>query len=337
MSEEKTKIEPVEDEFGNVNAQEEVDEVIAPASGSKEGSVDVVEKGETSEDDDEDFGNFSDASFEDDTVQDEPETRTEEEQESKEDQINQCLETLFGPIPGESSVEDDVNASLEDLIKDERPHVIYEQLFSGRLHTAPFIWKHSHIRSTMLQVLGIEDDTEAKNKLEQQLTNERETPLDDSLYIKLCQVIEADNDNNNGNTMLLRDNFRYEYTPRFHQPGSLQEKLDKEEERRIPVLLNWNSQVNDTITTEQLQQYHDELCNLIDSQAIKLKSLNRIQDGLTHDKVTFENVVTNLSGHTQRLQRDEIALYNKKMGRKVTGPTRHRDSNQWKRFSWVGL
>ena len=42
-------------------------------------------------------------------------------------------------------------------------------------------------------------------------------------------------------------------------------------------------------------------------------------------------MVTNLSGHTQRLQRDEIELYNKKFGRKSLS------NRKIKRFSWAGL
>lgn len=285
--------------------------------------------------DDDDFGNFSDASFEDDTVKAQEEI--ENEQEREQSQRAQYLEMLFGPDPVTNLDQNNKDASLEALIKDERPRVIYEQLFNGRLHTSPFIWKQSHIRSAMLQVLGIKDEEEIKTQLAEQLAKEQATPLDDSLYIKLCHVIETDKDNNNGNTMILRDNFRYEYTPRFHQPGSKQEDQEREEDKRVPELLDWNKNVNESMTSEQLKRYHDELCNMIDLQALKLKALNHIQDDLTHDKVTFENVVTNLSGHTQRLQRDEIALYNKKIGRKLTGRTHHRDSNQWKGFSWVGL
>lgn len=333
MSEETVEIASSEHEFSNSEQQEALNNNQTPAL--KRGTENS-DNDSSFDDDDDDFGNFSDASFEDDTIKTEEDIENEEEREQA--QKFQCLETLFGPDPVSSSLkQDNVDIALDVLIEDERPCVIYEQLFNGRLHTSPFIWKHSHIRSAMLQVLGIKDDEEVKTRLAEQLAKEKANPLDDSLYIKLCQVVEADKNNNNGNTMILRDNFRYEYTPRFHQPGSTQEDQEKEEDIRVPMLLDWNKNVNESMTVEQLKKYHDELCNMIDLQAVKLKALNHVQDNLTHDKVTFENVVTNLSGHTQRLQRDEIALYNEKIGRKLTGHTNHRDSNQWKGFSWVGL
>lgn len=278
-------------------------------------------------DSDSDFGNFSDASIE-----------QEVGEKPTEQVIEQCLDTLFGPTSAakDDDSDDDINSNpkLIDLLKEERPHVIYEQLFSGRVHYPPFIWKHSHIRSTMLSVLGLPPDTDAKENA----TNSKQhnEPLDDSLYIQLCSVIDKDKLNTiNGTTMVLRDHFKYKYTPGFHIPGSLDEEGDElgknhKETEKILQLLNGEFDHND------LQKYHDELCNAVDSQVIKLKALTTLQQDLLNDKTTFESVVTNLSGHTQRLQRDEIALYNKKMG-KHQRISHLPSSSQRKRFSWVGL
>lgn len=294
------------------------------------------------EDDEDDFGNFSDASFEEEeSGYEEKVTSNNAPELNIQEQIDQCLDNLFGKSQDQSTDNNrhtnDDKITLQDLIKDERPHVIYEQLFNGRIQTSPFIWKRSHIRSTLLQILGIEEDN---NNVNSGSVNKKQEPLDDSLFIKLCHIIDTDKQNNNGNSMILRDNFKYEYQPRFHKPGSSQEEQGQQEDELIPGLLTTDIEKISTMDRSEFLKYHDQLCQAIDSQVVKMKTLNKCQDDLTHDKVTFENVVTNLSGHTQRLQRDEIALYNKKMGRKVSrtpSTSHHKDSNQWKRFSWVGL
>lgn len=301
---------------------------------------------------DSDFGNFSDASIEIDNPN--------EDKDDDDDitiQLDRCFNLLFNQkynfTSNNSEEEEDGNVTgrlpLEDLIKEERPHVIYDQLFSGRLHTQPFNWKRSYIRSTSLHILGIEQESEHVKKTKKQ------EPLDDSLYVKLCNLLESDAKGVHYNTMILKDYFNFIYSPRFIVPGNDNEiKEDEERDRKdgdqnnnvqstnddeneletqIPKLLNQDSKTFEIekMTNEELQKYHDKLCNAIDLLMIKLKGLNKLQTDLIQDKIIFENVVTNLSGHTQRLQRDEIELYNKKFGNKSLSNQRN------KRFSWVGL
>lgn len=348
-------------------------------------------------DSDSDFGNFSDASVEIDN--------SVEDQEKDEDsyittQLDSCLTLLFdqkhslilnsgdrgkgSDENGKDKNKTDVELfSLEDLIEEERPHVIYEQLFSGRLHTQLFNWKQSYIRSTLLHILGVEQENEENEHADISMRRKkRQEPLDDSLYIKLCHLLESDQKFIHYNTMILKDYFNFIYSPRFTQPSHdsrmEEEQLEAKRENdnqnntihstndhdydydydynfvgdddklntQIPKLLNQgndssgsgSSASGDTtlcdieeMTNDELQKYHDQLCNVIDLLMVKLKRLNKLQTDLTQDKTIFENVVTNLSGHTQRLQRDEIELYNKKFGHKLLRNQRN------KRFSWGGL
>ena len=65
------------------------------------------------------------------------------------------------------------------------------------------------------------------------------------------------------------------------------------------------------------EDYHDKLCHMIDSLINELKLLKEKEFKLEKDKHLYENLVMNLTGHTQRLQRNEIALYNKKKEKKL--------------------
>lgn len=225
-----------------------------------------------------DFGNFSDASFE------------------EQDEVERYLEQLLPkdtcePLSQRNGRE---KLGLVELLKDERPRVVYEQLVQLRPVLQPLNWNKSHLKSDLWHILRLPEQEPAAR------VPVPERPLDDSLYKKLRASLE---DKSTETNTVLRDQFRFDYSVPL-APGSLQ----FEDEDDIPGLLTQSEEnVND------LQKYHDQLCHAVDVLFGKLKQLQEQQELLISDKTTFENVVTNLTGHTQRLYRDEVALYNKKL------------------------
>ncbi|CAI4258876.1 AKH_1a_G0001880.mRNA.1.CDS.1 [Saccharomyces cerevisiae] len=257
-----------------------------------------------------DFGNFSDASVENDLYNQNSTLTT-----SSESVVDNCLNKILPK--GEFDLEEETIKNdcfkLSKLIEDERPHVIYEQLVQLDPVLQPFIWNKSHIRRNLLHILRLSDN----NGSEGVGTKREEEPLNDELFKRICDAVEKNEQTATG--LFLRDNFKIDYTPPMTLK-SLQKEEEREQEQHIPQLLMADFTSMDE---ESLRQYHDTLCKSIDFLVSKSRSLKKQQRDLLKDKTTFENVVTNLTGHTQRLQRDEIALYNKKRNKK-------------KRFSWVG-
>ncbi|AJP85816.1 BMC_2a_G0002110.mRNA.1.CDS.1 [Saccharomyces cerevisiae] len=257
-----------------------------------------------------DFGNFSDASVENDLYNQNSTLTT-----SSESVVDNCLNKILPK--GEFDLEEETIKNdcfkLSKLIEDERPHVIYEQLVQLDPVLQPFIWNKSHIRRNLLHILRLSDN----NGSEGVGTKREEEPLNDELFKRICDAVEKNEQTATG--LFLRDNFKIDYTPPMTLK-SLQKEEEREQEQHIPQLLMVDFTSMDE---ESLRQYHDTLCQSIDFLVSKSRSLKKQQRDLLKDKTTFENVVTNLTGHTQRLQRDEIALYNKKRNKK-------------KRFSWVG-
>ncbi|AJQ15678.1 CPA_1a_G0001890.mRNA.1.CDS.1 [Saccharomyces cerevisiae] len=257
-----------------------------------------------------DFGNFSDASVENDLYNQNSTLTT-----SSESVVDNCLNKILPK--GEFDLEEETIKNgcfkLSKLIEDERPHVIYEQLVQLDPVLQPFIWNKSHIRRNLLHILRLSDN----NGSEGVGTKREEEPLNDELFKRICDAVEKNEQTATG--LFLRDNFKIDYTPPMTLK-SLQKEEEREQEQHIPQLLMADFTSMDK---ESLRQYHDTLCQSIDFLVSKSRSLKKQQRDLLKDKTTFENVVTNLTGHTQRLQRDEIALYNKKRNKK-------------KRFSWVG-
>ncbi|CAI4252159.1 BAQ_1a_G0002000.mRNA.1.CDS.1 [Saccharomyces cerevisiae] len=257
-----------------------------------------------------DFGNFSDASVENDLYNQNSTLTT-----SSESVVDNCLNKILPK--GEFDLKEETIKNdcfkLSKLIEDERPHVIYEQLVQLDPVLQPFIWNKSHIRRNLLHILRLSDN----NGSEGVGTKREEEPLNDELFKRICDAVEKNEQTATG--LFLRDNFKIDYTPPMTLK-SLQKEEEREQEQHIPQLLMADFTSMDE---ESLRQYHDTLCQSIDFLVSKSRSLKKQQRDLLKDKTTFENVVTNLTGHTQRLQRDEIALYNKKRNKK-------------KRFSWVG-
>ncbi|EDO17124.1 hypothetical protein Kpol_1025p45 [Vanderwaltozyma polyspora DSM 70294] len=265
------------------------------------------EQGELNDDDDDDddnssddFGNFSDASIEQD------------EGPVDGDLINNYLDAIFPSNLYEDKSDPEIERKLVELVSDERPAVIYEQLVQLDTVLVPFIWNKSFIKSTLLHILRINDDAVDINPVME------EKPSDDSLFSRILNTI---NSNIQPTNTIMADQFKFKYIPPLTH-RSLIEEEEKEQESNIPRLIAMDvDSLESNSAVSELQQYHDQLCNAIDLLYVKLKVLSKHENDLIRDKTTFENVVTNLTSHAQRLHRDEIANYNKKK--------KHR-------YSWIG-
>ncbi|EJS44574.1 YBL010C [Saccharomyces arboricola H-6] len=279
---------------------------------NKEARVESIENGSDAESDtSDDFGNFSDASMENDLCNQDSAVTI-----SSESVVDSCLNKILpnGDFHLQKvAIKNDGCLKLSELIEDERPHVIYEQLVELDPVLQPLIWNKSHIRRNLLHILRLSDNDGSEDVSRKK----QEEPLDDELFKRICDIVEKNEQTATG--LFLRDNFKIDYTPPMTLK-SIQIEEEREQEQHIPQLLSANFTNMDE---ESLRQYHDMLCQSIDFLVSKSKFLKKKQQDLLKDKTTFENVVTNLTGHTQRLQRDEIALYNKKRNKK-------------KRFSWAG-
>ncbi|KAL3231694.1 Uncharacterized protein RNJ44_00229 [Nakaseomyces bracarensis] len=245
------------------------------------------------EEEDDDFGDFE-AVADDRTV------------------VAECVGELIAE-EGLKAVKVDDNVQLEDLFLEERSRIIYEQLVELRTVLQPFSWRKSHMRSHLLHVLRLDEHGSGEDSGESDL-------VDDSLYLRINSLLaRLTPEQTSGSSLILRDQFKYSYAPPMTHHSMQLEEVEYQE-KQIPQLLMVRPE---TLPKKELEEYHDQICNAIDALIVALKQLEVRQSNLTSDKTTFENVVTNLTGHTQRLQRDEIALYNK-------------HKNRRKRFSWIG-
>ncbi|KAG0669509.1 hypothetical protein C6P45_003741 [Maudiozyma exigua] len=273
----------------------------------------VASRHTASSNDDDDFGNFSDASFESENSVN----------ESSEVMIDDAINDIFGKkdIVYDNN-KDDNKVELIDLLADERPNVIYHELIDSDNRNIPaFMWNQSNLRATVLHILRLKDPLIESNKNNMRLPIEPVT-LDDSLFKKIMNFVQETDIPVKESALLLKEQFSINYLPPLTQP-SLADDYNLELKNRIPTLLKLQDNDNNDKTSEN---YHDTLCNAIDLLIVELRSLHEKQLQLETDKQTYERVITNLSGHTQRLQRDEIAMFNRKKSQ----------YKKWHRFSWSG-
>lgn len=174
-----------------------------------------------------DFGNFSDASVENDLYNQNSTLTT-----SSESVVDNCLNKILPK--GEFDLEEETIKNdcfkLSKLIEDERPHVIYEQLVQLDPVLQPFIWNKSHIRRNLLHILRLSDN----NGSEGVGTKREEEPLNDELFKRICDAVEKNEQTATG--LFLRDNFKIDYTPPMTLK-SLQKEEEREQEQHIPRLL----------------------------------------------------------------------------------------------------
>lgn len=223
-----------------------------------------------SSDSDSDFGDFDQGSVH---------TNSEDENPNSVSTLTELIERTLGK-PKFPDTEREVT-NIEQLLEEERPRVIYEQLVLLEPYLHPVKWETSNLRSLLLRTLNVEEA--APQAAERKI-------LQDSLYLKL------------------------EENMTLSELGV--KKLNSEvPHKEIPDLLA----ISDfsSMTEDKIKIVHDQLIDAIGHVLKDISDLNLEEKELLDDKSTFEQVVTNLVGHTQRLRREEIASYKKKNKIKV--------------------
>ncbi|SCU92737.1 LAME_0F01266g1_1 [Lachancea meyersii CBS 8951] len=194
--------------------------------------------------------------------------------------------------------------TLKELLEDERPKVVYEQLVILEPHLQPFQWRHSKLRSELLHTLQIEDIIETPKVVK---------ILDRSLYESLSVHLETPEGQNNEHLIAQLLGSKLQPPQETHQ--------------QTPIAVSdLRSKELDSLNDSDLSVVHDQLIDAILTTCRNLREKDALRAQLIADKNTFEDLVTNLIGHTQRLRRDEIAQFNKK----------NRKSSKYSRkFKWV--
>lgn len=201
-------------------------------------------------------------------------------------------------------------SKLTQLLNDERTQIIYRQLVQWEPAPPVIRWRTSSMRKSLLHMLNIKEQEHSKDD------GIDTSSLNDTLFKALSRELMLHEKGSLVSETMLRDRFGISYIPPM-TPNALVKEEQQHIEKEIPLLIT-----KDLDNAVNLQEIHDKICHAIDVLFAKLAHLQEIQDDLTKDKNTFESVVTNLTGHTQRLYRDEVAFYNKIRSKK-------------KRFSWV--
>ncbi|CEP60493.1 Laa2p LALA0_S01e12156g [Lachancea lanzarotensis] len=218
---------------------------------------------------------------------------------SLEDQLN----LIFGPpqtIPNS-----DEEHSLEELIVEERPKVIYEQLIALEPHVRPFQWRHSNLRSKLLHTLRIDDIPETPKVVR---------TLDSSLYESLAVLLEEPQAGNDDSIAeLLGAKLKVSVPDDIPEHAS----LTVAELRSIDL---------ESLNAASLYNTHNQLIDAILTVCRDIRENEIVRERLIEEKGTFEDLLTNLIGHTQRLHRDEIAEFNRK---------KKKGFKYGKKFKWV--
>ncbi|KAH3901710.1 uncharacterized protein SCODWIG_03183 [Saccharomycodes ludwigii] len=280
-----------------------------------------------SSDSDSDFGNFSDASFEEENdfktenevanqiLEKDLKDGTEKKQQLTVGNQNDILERPT-KVASHVNYDDLINNYLNDLLStpnptyktddpaenstekytfqlDERSTIIYQQLVCLPFQVHPFNWNQSHLRILLLQILKIKDHT--------------------------LNAAAAAADKNDDNLSAINKSNAACYD---EQPNIVNsDKLDKLRDhtlfdklmQKIPTTLkNADGDVNPTTISSGICQELDIPTDIFHEYIEKLVSLQIKQANLLDIKSTYEQVITNLVGHTQRIRREEIEKYNKK-------------------------
>lgn len=291
-------------------------------------------------DSDDNFGNFSDASFEN------------EELQTESNIVNTCLDEYFGSEPEteDSTISDDTIYKVDDLINGGRSAIIYEQLVKLQSVLQPIIWNKSALRHDLLHKLRIREDDDDDdydilelNQYGSPIKGRRKShtgyhssstgddevlPLDDRLFTKILTLINDDAMMLSNDSHPLKETFKMKYVPNL-APQILQNEWLNEQEKQIPSLISKDFKDLEDMNQSDLQEYRDQLCNSIDVLCIKLQEINDKRQILNADKSIYENVITNLTGHTQRLYRTQLENYNKKKSKSK--------EKKKKKFGWVGV
>ncbi|KAL6940748.1 hypothetical protein ACO0QE_004663 [Hanseniaspora vineae] len=167
-----------------------------------------------------------------------------------------------------------------------RSRIIYEQLVCLPIQeTPPILWSNSYMRALLYNILNIKDHGEIhQQKLITSSSKTSTTDTSTTVHSTLFNQI----------TELMNKRLQH-HTPQaeFEDPAV---KFNVTEVK--PQILQEIKKISNN------EEILDLSAKLID---MKLKHMD-----LLKDKQTYEQVINNLVGHTQRLRRSEIAKYNKK-------------------------
>jgi hypothetical protein len=233
------------------------------------------------EEDDDDFGAFSDASF-DDFEEPQPQTHGPEALStsgsfpqslfSDKEQLRAKLEELanaaFPDKLPRFSVPDDTS------ILNVRSRHLLEQL-TQPAHLKPYNWKRGSLRRQLLATLGLPDDTLEKK--------ERKNEFDVESYVVKKLKDMGISEDKKRQLMAGTDVKLKELEDVVYSEDELNEMNEEELDIYIALLGEKVASVE-----EFLSAWEDE------------------KSRLEEDHKTFESVVENLVGHTQRMRRDEM-------------------------------
>ncbi|SCU93710.1 LADA_0G04522g1_1 [Lachancea dasiensis] len=237
---------------------------------------------------DSDFGDFEGISDSDEPIQ-----LSWEEQ----------LDSILGPRQEISHTNQ--KHDLAELIEGERPKVVYEQLVLVEPHLRAFQWRHSKLRSELLHTLQIEDVP---------VVPKITKSVDTSLFDLLEPYLGAGTDQEHKSKDISK---------------VLGNKVHASEHSSPPLsssIVQLQAKDLDDLEEEELTHTHDQLIDAISVVCKSILQNEELRTQLIADKEMFEDLVTNLVGHTQRLRRDEIAQFNKK---------NRRSFKYGKKFKWA--
>ncbi|OEJ83985.1 Uncharacterized protein AWRI3579_g2601 [Hanseniaspora osmophila] len=249
---------------------------------------------------DDDFGNFSDASIDEDLNVNTSQFETPRLKNTNcDEQINSIIELMFNDtnnpeftheaevLESQQSNHCDINSLLSP-----RSRIIYEQLVCLPIQEEPpLLWSNSYMRVLLYNILNIKDHDKIKHEElntspSKISTLETNTPINSTMFNQITELLN------------IKIQHHVPETEKFEEP--------------VPKF-----NINE-MKTELLQ----EIRNLSNNKELLELSSELIDIKLTHmellkDKQTYEQVINNLVGHTQRLRRNEIAKYNKKHHRQL--------------------
>ncbi|SCU87558.1 LAMI_0D06546g1_1 [Lachancea mirantina] len=209
--------------------------------------------------------------------------------------LDSCLDTVFGK---ESDVADPTAAQdacetpgLSALLQGRR-RVIYEQLVLLDVALHPVSWRSSKLRSTLLHTLQIEEPVPAPAV--------RRTALNSTLFDQIIAMLDS-----TGSTPDRATPDR-DFVSNLLRFGSEDSQSDS------TALEDLLRSIPDQLPSDQLLKLHDQLVFAILHCVNDIRTDLAQQRELENDIRTYEAVVTNLMGHTQRVRRHEIARYNAK-------------------------
>jgi hypothetical protein len=247
---------------------------------------------EQEEEDDDDFGSFSDASFDD---FEEPQQETKEEQNNnynettaddtpvikfpqstfnEPDQLKEKLEQLVElSFPGVSPSNSNASNGPVSILNERSEHLL--ERLTSLVYLKPYSWQKSSLRKQMLVTLGISDTDTGRS-------NHRRNEFDaDQYVIKAFSELNITDDEKRA----LADDSDYVLSDYVEKLENIDDLSELSEEELSHVIEKYNEQL-DTV---------EKLLSLWEDERVKLQE----------DNNTFEGVVENLVGHTQRIRREE--------------------------------